>query len=363
MSMVPTGDHLSLQNQHSPELDAILDAEVVSRGIAPQASAAVATRGTDGWLIRLGHGGEARTRPVYDLASLTKPFVALTTVLWLEQSRFTLQSPLLELLPELAGTHGATRSLAQHLSHRTGLLPHLELFLPSWDGAPIERLQLGRLSASTGSPGPGPHPPVYSDLGYLLVGLALERQSRGPLDELIHAHVASRLGLQVGSCRQWLAGDRKFLGNVAPTEYQSGRGGLLVGVVHDDNAWALSGSGCAGHAGLFGTAEAIAAFGCRLLDGLRDRGPLATYVEPLVRPLPGGNLRMGFDGTSGPDSSAGQRAGPRTFGHLGFTGTSLWCDPDAERITVLLTNRVHPHRNRAGIREIRSRVHNQLWQL
>lgn len=361
--MLPTADHPRIETLHSRELDALLEAEVLRSGVAPQASAAVATKEANGWQIRLGHGGLARTRPVYDLASLTKPFVALTTVLWLEQSRFTLSSPLQQLLPELTGSPGGARTLEQHLSHRTGLLPHLELFVPSWEGAPVERLQLGRLAASAGSLSSDLYPPVYSDLGYLLVGLALELQSRRPLDELVHDHVVRPLGLQVGSCRQWLARDERFFRSVAPTEHQRGRGGLLVGVVHDDNAWAIEGSGCAGHAGLFGTAEAIAAFGCHLLDGLGERGPLARQVEPLVRPRPGGSLRMGFDGTSGTGSSAGQRAGPRTFGHLGFTGTSIWCDPDAERVTVLLTNRVHPHRNRMGIREVRPRVHDQLWQL
>jgi CubicO group peptidase (beta-lactamase class C family) len=150
------------------------------------------------------------------------------------------------------------------------------------------------------------------------------------------------------------------------------RGGEISGAVHDENAWAFSGHGLSGQAGLFGTAEAVARFGAFLLDALAARGggPLtAESAGRLVRPraaegqppAAGNSLRAGFDGKSGTGSSAGERASDATFGHLGFTGTSLWCDPRAEIVTVLLTNRVCPSRDHVAIRQARPRVHDALF--
>jgi CubicO group peptidase (beta-lactamase class C family) len=111
----------------------------------------------------------------------------------------------------------------------------------------------------------------------------------------------------------------------------------------------------------------VLAFGVAALDAIaRGRGPLATDddLDWLVRPRQGGTLRAGFDGkTDGGGSMAGDRCGPRTFGHLGFTGTSLWIDPDAEVVVALLTNRVHPTRESSGIRAARPRAHDELFAL
>src|SRR5690606_2078868 len=150
------------------------------------------------------------------------------------------------------------------------------------------------------------------------------------------------------------------------TEIQPARGGLLSGVAHDDNAWALSGLGCAGHAGLFGTPESLVRLGLLLTEGATERGPFEALVPQLLAESSQG-LGMGVMFASGPDSQAGQLRGPRVFGHLGFTGTSLWCDPDRGVAAVLLTNRVYPRRNprptQPGIVRARRAVHDQLWAL
>jgi CubicO group peptidase (beta-lactamase class C family) len=149
-----------------------------------------------------------------------------------------------------------------------------------------------------------------------------------------------------------------------PTETVAFRGGEVRGIVHDENAWALSGHGLSGHAGLFGTAAGVARFGAALLDALHGRfsGWLdAASLAPLLAARPGGTLRAGFDGKSADQSSAGTLAGARSFGHLGFTGTSLWCDPDADRVLVLLSNRVCPTRNNPRIREARPAVNDALF--
>jgi CubicO group peptidase (beta-lactamase class C family) len=103
-------------------------------------------------------------------------------------------------------------------------------------------------------------------------------------------------------------------------------------------------------------------FGCAVLDAVaHDEGPFAhADIWRLIAPRPGGSLLAGFDGKSASGSSAGTRMGPRAFGHLGFTGTSLWLDPDAGIVVVLLTNRVCPSRDNVAIRAYRPRLHDQL---
>jgi CubicO group peptidase (beta-lactamase class C family) len=135
--------------------------------------------------------------------------------------------------------------------------------------------------------------------------------------------------------------------------------------VHDENSWAFSGYGAAGHAGLFGTAECVLKLGTAMLDSLAGRSSLLPRdaAQRLVRPRAGGSLLCGFDGKSATSPSAGPSSSERSFGHLGFTGTSLWCDPDSEVVTVLLTNRVCPTRNNSRIRAARPVVHERLFQL
>jgi CubicO group peptidase (beta-lactamase class C family) len=106
---------------------------------------------------------------------------------------------------------------------------------------------------------------------------------------------------------------------------------------------------------MFGRVEAVVRFGQWVLEHMAE-------LAPLIRERPGGTLRAGFDGKSPEGSSAGTRMGPRAFGHLGFTGTSLWIDPDAAVVVVLLTNRVHPTRENPKIREVRPRVHDLLFE-
>ena len=210
--------------------------------------------------------------------------------------------------------------------------------------------------------------PVYSDLGYALVGEALAR-AEGAADagETIERLVVGPLGrADLGTARSLAARPSIDFGSrVRPTEVVAWRGGEVRGTVHDENAWALTGTGGSGHAGMFGTVSAVLAFGCAALDAIeRAEGPLAAGdLSWLVRQRPGGTLRAGFDGKSEAGSSAGDRAGPRTFGHLGFTGTSLWLDPDARRVVVVLTNRVHPTRDNVAIRAARPVAHDALFAL
>jgi CubicO group peptidase (beta-lactamase class C family) len=175
----------------------------------------------------------------------------------------------------------------------------------------------------------------------------------GDVDEFIAKFISVS---DMGSARQLDLKNR--LACVAPTEHVAWRGGEIRGHVHDENAWAISGDGASGHAGLFGTIRALLEVGVIAEREAREHAWL-------VEPRDGGSLRAGFDGKSAPPetSSAGTVLGARTFGHLGFTGTSVWIDPDARIVVALLTNRVCPTRDNIAIRAARPRVHDELARL
>ncbi|WP_437332934.1 serine hydrolase domain-containing protein [Sorangium sp. So ce394] len=305
---------------------------------------------------------------IFDLASVTKPFTALAFARLVRAGKARYDEPLGEVLPELAGTRSARVPLELLAAHRAGLEAHRTLHPPD-DGAPIDPLEAlracadGRREGCAGDPPEGGFPPVYSDLGYLLLGAAVARRGEAELDEVVAREVTGPLGLAVAPARALRRRAPRFDERVAPTEDVPFRGGVIRGAVHDDNAWTIAQGGMAGHAGLFGDAMSVARLGVALLEALAGERPewlSRDEVRRLIEPRPGGSLRAGFDGKSGERPSAGARFGPRTFGHLGFTGTSLWIDPDAELVGVLLTNRVHPTRASDAIRRARPAVYDAI---
>jgi CubicO group peptidase (beta-lactamase class C family) len=305
----------------------------------------------------------------FDLASVTKPFTALTLAR-LQRCRILDRSePLADLLPELGATRSARTALDLFASHRAGLDAHRPLYAPLVDGAAVDIPGSFVIAADArredcqGAAPPHGFAPVYSDLGYLLLGEALARRAGCDLDEVMAREVAAPLDLAVGSARQRRAADPGFDAHVAPTEVVAFRGGVVRGATHDENAWALRQSAAAGHAGYFGDAHSIVRLGVAILEalaGLRPDWLLPQDMEPLERHRPGGSLLAGFDRRSGDAPSSGSLLGPNTFGHLGFTGTSLWMDPDLGFVGVLLTNRVHPTRATDAIRRARPAAYDAM---
>jgi CubicO group peptidase (beta-lactamase class C family) len=315
--------------------------------------------------------GRVTTETLFDLASVSKSVVACALLRLVGRAEVDLQAPLGALLPEARGTRSEDVPLELFLAHRAGLDAHRSLFAPLFNGRAVNRAEaLGIAADARRRDCAGPVPadgfaPIYSDLGYLLLGAVIEHATGTPLDAVVEREINAPLGLALGSARQLLVRRPGFAHVVAPTEVVRARGGLLRGIVHDENSWALSGHAASGHAGLFGTVGDVLGFASALLGALAGRsdwlgkGALWTMVKPRA----GGSLRAGFDGKSpGPGaSSAGALSGPDTFGHLGFTGTSLWCDPGAGVASVLLTNRVHPTRDNPSIRVARPLVHDALF--
>jgi CubicO group peptidase (beta-lactamase class C family) len=308
----------------------------------------------------------------FDLASVTKPITALTFTRLVCHGVMSRDERLSSVLPALAKTDSARVPLDLLAAHRGGLEAHGGLYTPLVHGAAaIDRDEALLLAANMRhTPCPDELPsdgfvPVYSDLGYLLLGVALEARTHVDLDDLMVREVLGPLGLGIGSARQWRRRDPSFDDRVAPTEIVPFRGGIVRGAVHDENAWAFAKDAAAGHAGLFGTAADVVQLGVGVLEALADRTPNwlgSKDIEPLIRVRSGGSLLAGFDARSGDAPSSGRHLGPRTFGHLGFTGTSIWIDPEVEFVGVLLTNRVFPTRTSMAIRQARPAAYDAMFE-
>ncbi|MGY6025140.1 serine hydrolase domain-containing protein [Streptomyces spinosirectus] len=270
----------------------------------------------------------------FDLASLTKLFTSVAAVQQIERGTLGIDARVGAYLPEFvaASRHGIT--VRHLLTHTSGLRPELPLYDCADDG---ERLAMLRAETPVGAPGTY----TYSDLNFLLLQFVLERSTGRTLDVLIHEGITRPLGMlstDFGPCpgaaatedqrRPWAKTDR----------------GMVRGVVHDENAWALG--GIAGHAGIFSTGRDLAVF-CRTLLAGGSYGPArilgADFVELLLTP-PG----LGF--AIDQPWFMGELAGRGAAGHTGFTGTSVVLDPSTGTFLVLLANTVHPVRRRADNR-------------
>jgi CubicO group peptidase (beta-lactamase class C family) len=181
---------------------------------------------------------------------------------------------------------------------------------------------------------------IYSDWDMVVLQAVIERITSMPLDQFVDGHLFRQLGMTDTRFNPDTA-DAVLRRRIAPTTFDTIRG-LLRGTVHDGNAWAIG--GVAGHAGLFSTARDLAIFAQFLLDGgtygdVRILAP-QTVARWTSRQGPGVSRALGWD-TPAPQSSAGRYFSPRSFGHTGFTGTSIWIDPERSLFVVLLTNRVN----------------------
>ncbi|HYU32362.1 MAG TPA: serine hydrolase [Thermoanaerobaculia bacterium] len=292
------------------------------------------------------------TETLYDLASLTK-VVATTTMamILVDEGRLDLDQPVRNFLPGFQGPGKEAVTVRHLLTHSSGLEATAPLYKKiEGRAAYLERIQAMDLVYPPGSRS------VYSDLGIILLGEVLERVAGQSFETFVRERVLDPLGMRDTLFRP-PAGLRP---RIAPTEVDPWRGRLVQGEVHDENAFAMG--GVAPHAGLFATAGDLARFAQMLLNGgVLDGHRIISQetVELFTRRagvVPGSDRALGWDTKSAEGSSAGTLMSPRTFGHTGFTGTSIWIDPERELYVILLTNRVHPTRENNLIREARPAV-------
>ncbi|HYG64970.1 MAG TPA: serine hydrolase domain-containing protein [Thermoanaerobaculia bacterium] len=288
---------------------------------------------------------------LYDLASLTK-VVATTTMamILVDEGRLDLDQPVQELLPGFQGPGKEAVTVRHLLTHSSGLQGIVPLYKEVQGREAFrERVLALDLIYPPGSRS------VYSDPGILLLGEILEQAAGQPLAAFVRDRVFAPLGMRETRFRP----PPELRSRIAPTEFDPWRGRLVHGEVHDENAFALG--GVAPHAGLFGTAGDLARFARMLLNGgvLDGRCIVSREtVELFTRRagIPDSDRALGWDTKSAEGSSAGSLMSARSFGHTGFTGTSVWIDPERRLFVILLTNRVHPTRESNLIREVRPAV-------
>jgi len=259
-------------------------------------------------------------------------------------------------LPTFKGA-GKERVTVRHLlTHSSGLRADS----PLWRQTPNADSALAFVNALPLDSSPGTRM-VYSDMGAIVLGEVVEQVYGDKLDRLAERRIFRPLGMQSTRFRP----PESWLPRIAPTEYDTAwRKRVVRGEVHDEKAAWLG--GVAGHAGLFGSATDLLTFGEWLLatgrraDGKMGGGSLSlpSVLREFVRRqnvVPGSSRALGWD-TPDSGNSAGTRLAPNSYGHTGFTGTSIWIDPSRELIIVLLTNRVHPTRNNPRIFPLRIAV-------
>ena len=297
----------------------------VAEGRIPGAVLGIVTRAGDR-AVRVA--GSAQLVPVrremtretwFDLASLTKVVFTTSEILRLaDRGRIDLDAPLVTVIPDMRqyDMSAAERRLTfrQCLGHQTHLPAVEPIYTYGADPATLRAFVLQREWRAG--------PPVYSDINFILMGIALERIHGMPL-----ADIVTMPGFSF----------RPDSAHCAATEFCMWRGRVMVGEVHDENAYALGG---AGHAGLFGTADAVLDFARGLLDG---SGATENAIR-LMRTTVAGHRTHGWE-VAHPGWSGGERCSPATIGHTGFTGTGLWVDFERGVAWTLLTNRVHPSRH------------------
>lgn len=312
--------------------------------------------------LRAGEA-EVRVGTPYDLASLTKPIVAMTALRLQAAGKLSLDTRTDTVVSDVRGGVGGVATLEALLTHRAGLAAWGGLYLdvPHDAGSAAARRWILSEASRRPSESEPPAGVLYSDLGYLIAGEVIARVAGDKLDKVVARYVTDPLGVSRDLYYPAaLAPDRRaqVVREAAPTEYCEWRGRLIRGEVHDENCAAFG--GVAGNSGMFGTARGVAILGRACLDSLLGHSDFLPkqLMEHAVAARPdASSMRLGWDGKSPKDSSAGRRMGDRAFGHLGFTGTSIWCDPERDLVIVLLTNRVHPSRANERIKGFRPGFH------
>lgn len=320
-------------------------------------------------------GAEVTADTVYDLASLTKALVTSVLVMRaVGEGRLELDAPWAHYLPGIAGDPPPV-TIRRVLAHAGGFPAHRKFYeelLDADDPRPVGADAVVRLAAAEPLVYPTGSRSLYSDLGFILLGAVVQQVLGARLDELAKRLIFEPLGLGLGFVDLVAQAPAPTLGGypVAPTERCPIRRRLLVGEVHDLNAFAMG--GIAGHAGLFGRAADVLRLALALCAAYHGRGfdvsaPLVPQqiLREFWQPagVPGSTWRLGWDGPSDRGSLAGDLISRRAVGHLGFTGCSLWIDPEQETCVVVLTNRVHPDvRDDPRFRALRPALHDAALQ-
>lgn len=309
----------------------------IAREAAPGAVIAVSSHGHR-WYYGTGHlGQDDPTRPDsltrYDMASVTKVVVLTTLAIdAVREGKLVLDAPIQRYVPAFSGPHKDSVTVRQLLTHSSGLPGWRPLYLQTEDRAGA--MMLADTTPLDTLPGVRT---VYSDLGIIILTQAIEGVYGKRIDSLFNERIAAPF--QMSASGFLPAGPTQ--GRIAPTELDTAwRKRMLVGEVHDENAWRLD--GVSGHAGLFSNAVDMLQFGEVFLRTWK----VDSVVQQFARRqgvVPGSSRALGWD-TAVPTGTSGHLLDSTSVGHTGFTGPSIWMDPTRELVIVVLANRVHPTR-------------------
>jgi uncharacterized protein YbbC (DUF1343 family)/CubicO group peptidase (beta-lactamase class C family) len=330
------------QSQQSPSLsglDSIIEQAIQNHEVP----GAVLLVGHDGQLIYRKAFGKRSLEPtqsamtvdtIFDIASLTKVVATTTAVMQLvDQGKVRVNDPVVKYIPEFAQNDKNDITVRDLLTHHAGLPPDVDLSHP-WAGRDVG-YQMAFASDPLSPPGARF---VYSDINFIVLGALVERVSGIPLDSYCAQNVFVPLAMSHTRYRP----PAEWFQQVAPTEYDE-RGQMLHGAVHDPTARRMG--GVAGHAGVFSTADDLAKFAQALLDGggkILTALAVEKMTSPQQPPTSPAIRGFGWDIDSPFSSNRGEFLPVGSFGHTGFTGTSLWIDPTTRTYIILLTNAVHP---------------------
>jgi uncharacterized protein YbbC (DUF1343 family)/CubicO group peptidase (beta-lactamase class C family) len=329
---------------------------VIQQAIADGLPGAVLVVGHDGRVIYRRAYGNRALEPareamtidtVFDLASLTKVIATTTAVMQLvEQGKVRMNDPVAKYLPEFAQNGKDDITVRQLLTHYSGLEPDLDLKMP-W-----EKKDTAYAMAFAETPAQTPGASfVYSDINFIVLGALIERVSGETLDAYTTRHIFVPLKMT----RTRYVPPAAWRAKIAPTQYDENEH-MLRGVVHDPTARRMG--GVAGHAGLFSTADDLAKFAQALLSGgggILSTAAVAKMTSPEQPPAAPVLRGFGWDIDSPFSSNRGDLLPVGSFGHTGFTGTSVWIDPTTQTYLILLTNAVHP-RGKGNAIALRSKV-------
>ncbi|WP_329372484.1 beta-lactamase family protein [Streptomyces sp. NBC_00669] len=302
-----------------------------------------------GWTGTRSWGGEPLDgTDLWDLASVTKPVVGLAVMALVDTGALRLADTIGDHLPEYRDGDKAELTVGQLLAHTSGIPGQVPLYREHPSRASL--LEAIRLLPLTAAPGTRVQ---YSSQGFIILGLIAEAAAGETLDVLVERLVCGPLGMTGTGFRPAAEARRRAVA----TEDCPWRGRVVVGEVHDENAVVLGGVG--GHAGLFAPLADMERLALSLAGGARELLRPDTFRQMTAVHSEGLALRrcLAWQGQDPVDSPVGRSFGPRSYGHTGFTGTSVWIDPDTTRYAVLLTNRVHPSRTTDGIVATRRAFH------
>jgi len=307
------------------------------------------------------------THTYFDLASLTKPLATTMAVSrLLEQHQIFLDQKIGSILKEFQISPKKDITIDMLLRHRSGLPAYRDYYKKIIkDNSPPQE-QLRRLLVNETLENMTNECQVYSDLGFMTLSWIIETIACQRLDQFVQKQIYEPIGIdnlffipRHQAIEKVLRQRHQF----AATQQCPWRKKILAGEVDDDNAWAVG--GIEGHAGLFGDAESIFKMCCEILSAVQNKPTkilIPEIIQTLVNKKDLSDMVAGFDTPSKENSSSGRYFSKSSIGHLGFTGTSFWIDPEVSLIVIFLTNRVHPSRSNEGIKKFRPELHDLIYE-